>query len=347
MAYSIVPGQPATEELCRNAFTIAQISAGCIHSSGYFVRLSHIQPEVRDLRASADSKPGLLYTGIHLLGGSERDTDSDRQDNRGGTGRGVRIFAEGMKAGSDDPAQAPSQTVKALLSLRDLILKGTLAPGERLSELVIVERLGVSRTPVRAALIRLEEEGLIEAISSGGFAVRAFSERDIYDAIELRGALEGLAVRLAAERGAPAKKLAAMKAIVAETDDLFARPEITAEVFSGYVVLNARYHALIAELADSPTIARQIERAVNLPFASPSAFVLAQADLPEARLVLTIAQDHHRSIIEAIEQRQSTRAESLMREHARLAHRNLQFALRDRERLGRIPGGGLIERGSR
>ncbi len=63
--------------------------------------------------------------------------------------------------------------------------------------------------------------------------------------------------------------------------------------------------------------------------------------------MLTIAQDHHRSILEAIEQRQSTRAESLMREHARLAHRNLQFALRDRERLGRIPGGGLIERGSR
>ncbi|HEY7644393.1 MAG TPA: GntR family transcriptional regulator [Hyphomicrobiales bacterium] len=252
-----------------------------------------------------------------------------------------------MKAGSDDPAQAPSQTVKALLSLRDLILKGTLAPGERLSELVIVERLGVSRTPVRAALIRLEEEGLIEAISSGGFAVKAFSERDIYDAIELRGALEGLAVRLAAERGAPAKKLAALKAIVAETDDLFARPKITAEVFSGYVGLNARYHALIAEMADSSTIARQIERAVNLPFASPSAFVLAQADLPEARLVLTIAQDHHRSILEAIEQRQGTRAESLMREHARLAHRNLQFALRDRERLGRIPGGGLIERGPR
>jgi GntR family transcriptional regulator, vanillate catabolism transcriptional regulator len=252
-----------------------------------------------------------------------------------------------MKAASEDPGQAPSQTVKALLSLRDLILKGTLAPGERLSELVIVERLGVSRTPVRAALIRLEEEGLVEAIASGGFAVKAFSERDIFDAIELRGTLEGLAARLAAERGAPPKKLAALRAVVAETDVLFSGREVTAELFSGYVDLNARYHMLIAELADSSTIARQIERAVNLPFASPSAFVLAQADLPEARLVLTIAHDHHRAIVEAIEQRQGTRAENLMREHARLAHRNLQLALRDRERLGRIPGGGLIERRAR
>jgi GntR family transcriptional regulator of vanillate catabolism len=249
-----------------------------------------------------------------------------------------------MKAASDDPGQAPSQTVKALLSLRDLILKGTLAPGERLSELVIVERLGVSRTPVRAALIRLEEEGLVEAIASGGFAVKAFSERDIYDAIELRGTLEGLAVRLAAERGAPAKKLAALKSVVTETDELMNGKDITTEIFSRYVALNARYHALIAELAESPTISRQIERAVNLPFASPSAFVMAQADLPEAWLVLTVAQDHHRSIAEAIDQRQGERGESLMREHARLAHRNLQFALRDRERLGRIPGGVLIGR---
>ena len=51
------------------------------------------------------------------------------------------------------------------------------------------------------ALVRLEEEGLLEAIPSGGFMVKAFSERDILDSIELRGTLEGLAARFAAERG--------------------------------------------------------------------------------------------------------------------------------------------------
>ena len=84
-----------------------------------------------------------------------------------------------------------SQTVRAQLALRELIVSGGLRPGERISELQAVEVTGVSRTPVRMALVRLEEEGLLEAIPSGGFMVKAFSERDILDSIELRGTLEG------------------------------------------------------------------------------------------------------------------------------------------------------------
>ena len=63
-----------------------------------------------------------------------------------------------------------SQTLTALLRLRELILSGALPPGERLSEPSVAERLGASRTPVRAALARLAEEGLVEAIPSRGFA---------------------------------------------------------------------------------------------------------------------------------------------------------------------------------
>jgi GntR family transcriptional regulator of vanillate catabolism len=236
--------------------------------------------------------------------------------------------------------------VKALLSLRDLILKGGLAPGERLSELAIVERLGVSRTPVRAALIRLEAEGLIEALPSGRFAVKAFSAREIYDAIELRGTLEGLAVRLAAERGVKPEKLRPLNACVAEVDALLGRAPMSAELFSAYVALNAQFHALIADLPESAAILRQIERVVSLPFASASAFVMAQADLPQAHLVLALAQEHHRAVAEAIALRQGARAENLMREHARLAHRNLQFVLGNHDSLERIPGGSLIDLGS-
>lgn len=240
-----------------------------------------------------------------------------------------------------------SQTLRTLLSLRELILRGDLSPGERLSELVIVDRLGVSRTPVRAALIRLEEEGLVEAIPSGGFTVKAFSERDIYDAIELRGTLEGLAARIAAERGVSMTRLDELKSCISAIDKLFAEGEAPNVTFSEYVGLNADFHSLLMELAESPMVARMAERASNLPFASPSAFVMAQSDLPEAQLVITLAQDQHRGVVEAIEKRQGTRAESIMREHARLAHRNLQFALRDQETLGRIPGGALIQRSNR
>src|SRR6187431_2190456 len=85
-----------------------------------------------------------------------------------------------------------SQAVKAQLRLREMILAGELPSGTRIAELAIVEKLGVSRTPIRAALMRLEQEGLLQALPNGGYAVRTFSEGDVADAIELRGTVEGL-----------------------------------------------------------------------------------------------------------------------------------------------------------
>lgn len=235
-----------------------------------------------------------------------------------------------------------SQTVKAQLALRDLILTGGLQPGDRVSELSLVDRLGMSRTPIRMALVRLEDEGFLEAIASGGFAIKAFTERDVYDAIDLRGTLEGFAARLAAERGVRGLIIEEMKDAIRRIDDIAVQPELSVDHFSEYVALNGRFHALLADAADSPVIKRQIERASNLPFASPSGFVMVQAKLPEARHILTIAQDHHHCVVRAIEDREGTRAEALMREHARLAQRNLQLALRNQGTRSLVPGVVLI-----
>jgi GntR family transcriptional regulator, vanillate catabolism transcriptional regulator len=235
-----------------------------------------------------------------------------------------------------------SQTVRAQLALRDLILSGGLRSGERISELQAVETTGVSRTPVRMALVRLEEEGLLEAIPSGGFMVKAFSERDILDSIEVRGTLEGLAARFAAERGVSARSLAPLKENLAELDVLVRQDAVSVEAFSAYVTLNARFHALLTELSGSAPVIRQIDRASALPFASPSGFVMAQSALPEAHQILLIAQDHHHVVIDAIENREGTRAEAVMREHARLAARNLRLALRNRTHLDLLPALALI-----
>lgn len=246
-----------------------------------------------------------------------------------------------------DPDRSVSQTVRALLSLRDLILAGTLKPGERISELSVVERTGASRTPVRMALVRLEEEGLIEAIPSGGFAVKAFTEADIFDAIEVRGAMEGLVARAAAERGASRAALSEIKEILAETDELIAAGDLTLEHFANYVRLNARFHASLHDMSGSPVMIRQAERAAALPFASPSGFVMAQSALPQARTILVVAQDQHRCVVEAIENREGERADSIMREHARLARRNLQLALENQSTLDLVAGSALIRRGRR
>jgi GntR family transcriptional regulator of vanillate catabolism len=236
-----------------------------------------------------------------------------------------------------------SQAVKAQLRLREMILAGDLPGGARIAELAIVEKLGVSRTPIRAALMRLEQEGLLEVLPSGGYAVRTFTERDVADAIEMRGTVEGLAARLAAERGAPAVVVAEARECLARIDALLQRPALDDEAFLQYVKLNERFHALLSEMAGSPVVARELERVVSLPFASPSGFVVVQANSARARDMLIVAQDQHRQVLEAIEQREGSRAEAIMREHSRLAQRNLREAVQGHN-LDRMPGVRLIRK---
>lgn len=244
---------------------------------------------------------------------------------------------------TDDGANA-SQTARALLRLRELIVGGELKAGERIAELAMVERLAVSRTPIRAALVRLQEEGLLEALPNGGFVVRDFSEADIHDAIELRGTLEGLAARLAAERGVPVAVLAEARDCIERIDALLAAPRLTPASFAAYGVHNARLHTLLAEMSGSPLLQRQIERVVTLPFASPSGFVMVDANGPQARDRLLVAHDQHRALIDAIVKREGARAEALAREHARNAQRNLADALNNHRTLQRVPGANLIRR---
>ncbi len=84
-------------------------------------------------------------------------------------------------------------------NLRDAILTGKLAPGERLMEIQLAETLGVSRTPVREAMKRLEQEDFIEVVPRKGTYVKMLDGKDILDVLELRYLLEGFAARCAAE----------------------------------------------------------------------------------------------------------------------------------------------------
>jgi GntR family transcriptional regulator of vanillate catabolism len=237
-----------------------------------------------------------------------------------------------------------SQTVRAQLRLRELIVNGELKAGARIAELSLVDRLGASRTPIRMALVRLQEEGLLEALPNGGFAVKDFSEADIHDAIEVRGTLEGLAARLAAERGVTSILLAEARDCIARIDGLLAQPELSEDSFNGYVEQNGRFHDLLSEMAGSDLVARQLERAKTLPFASPNGFVLARSTGPDARDTLVVAQAQHKAVLDAIVQREGARAEALMREHARIAHQNLREALQSHQSLQRLPGASLIRR---
>lgn len=242
---------------------------------------------------------------------------------------------------TDTTDAGASQAVKAQLRLREMILAGELPSGSRIAELAIVERLGVSRTPIRAALMRLEQEGLLQALPHGGYAVRTFSEREVCDAIELRGTIEGLAARFAAERGAPPQAMREARLLLEQIDEVLRRPALDDEAFTRYVALNQQFHGLLSELAGSAVVARELERVVSLPFASPSGFVVLQADSPQARDMLVVAQDQHRQVLDAIDRREGARADAIMREHSRIAQRNLREAMQN-QGLSRMPGVGLI-----
>lgn len=233
-----------------------------------------------------------------------------------------------------------SQVTHAVLSLRELILGGEFEQGERLSELPLVARLGVSRTPLRLALAVLEHEGLLRARAGGGYVVREFTEADVRDAIELRGVLEGTAVRFAIERGPAASDKRSLRAINDEIAVLVHRADY--ESFERYLELNIRFHDRLLRMARSPLLVRSLEAVTSLPFAAPSALIMAQAELPASRDILIVAHRQHNGLIEAIERRQATRAENLAREHALLAITNLEIAIEHREVIKKLPGASLL-----
>jgi GntR family transcriptional regulator of vanillate catabolism len=234
-----------------------------------------------------------------------------------------------------------SQIVKATLGLRELLFDGEFRPGDRVAELALVDRLGVSRTPLRLALMTLEHEGLLATLPGGGFVVRAFTREDVNDAIELRGMLEGVAARFAAERLESPDELTEIRETTAELDDVV--HEHSPDALLRFVSLNESFHAALVALAKSETLAREIAHVLALPFAAPTALLASHGQLPESREILLIAQFHHRAIVEAIAGGNATRAEELAREHARLSRANLDLVLQHRYLLDQVPGAPLLK----
>ncbi len=145
-----------------------------------------------------------------------------------------------------------------LMQLRDLILRGEFEPGQRLAEQQLAERLGASRTPVRAALVTLEQEGLVEANDTGKYLVRQFTPREVADAIAVRGHLEGMAARLVAEHGVSRQLQLDLQSCLDEGDRALAANPLGYENYAAYAAMNDRFHALILEASGNRALQRAI-----------------------------------------------------------------------------------------
>ena len=269
-----------------------------------------------------------------------------KKNDFGAAGPGFRIIGaalinwrhcEEQLYGSESPGDARTGGFRNIIAdlarsarLREMMVQGSLQPGERVREVPLAQRIGVSRIPLHLALERLAHEGLLEPAGKRGFIVRSITADDIHDSIDVRGVLEGSAARLAAERLESREELRGMAALAQEMVTLVRKQKLTSEHMRKYIDLNAKFHDELLELAKSRTLRRAIERACTMPFASPSSFFEGQYASAELRHLFVIAADQHLGIVEAIGDRESARAESLAREHARTARRSVDEALHDR-----------------
>jgi len=219
-----------------------------------------------------------------------------------------------------------TQLTEAIVRLREMILRGDLAPGQRLAEAPVAEQLGMSRTPVRQALPLLAQEGLLTEHETRGYVVRAFTAADVIDAIDVRGVIEGLAARRVAERGASKAFVRALRTCLDDGDAILRRRRIEESDEASYAEMNARFHDLILQEAGSSILSASLERNSHVPFAGPQALAFDRSDLERMYNLIHYAHRQHHGIVEALERGQSGRVEALMREHANAAKESINVA---------------------
>jgi DNA-binding GntR family transcriptional regulator len=200
------------------------------------------------------------------------------------------------------PARPPTLPASAAERLRDLIIEGELAPGTRLNERALGERLGISRTPLREALRVLAAEGLVLLHPNRGAQVVRLSGDDIRESFEVMSGLEALSGELACRRITDAE-VAEIKALTFEMLACHARADLPA-----YYRLNRRIHDQINRSARN-TLLTQTYRMLNLRIQN----LRFRSNLERGKW--NRAAREHLSMVEALEARDGARLSALLRTH--------------------------------
>ena len=186
--------------------------------------------------------------------------------------------------------------------IRQAVIDGRVSPGQRLKEEELAHQLGISRTPIREALLVLQTEGLLEATPNRGAAVRSYDSAELEEMYELRAVLEGHAARRAAARVTPA-----------QLDELRASCDRFAQLLEGddlpaLVAENSLFHQVILDAAGSERLGGMVRQVVALPLVYKSYLWYSPA---QASASLHI----HLQLVTALERGDGERAELVMREH--------------------------------
>jgi DNA-binding GntR family transcriptional regulator len=210
--------------------------------------------------------------------------------------------------------------------LREAIVSGQFHPNERLVEATIAQRIGAGRTAVRAALVRLDQEGLVKLEHNRGARVRLITDREALEIEEVRAALEGMLARRAAER-IKAEGLRALRQVMVQM-----RERVEDGDSIGYSELNATFHQVIWTAADHPTASNLVgslkSQGIRFQYQTALRPGRAQRSLRE-----------HEAIFAALKAHDGAAAESAMRTHLAEVLATLKWAIDTQHRTARwLPG---------
>lgn len=193
--------------------------------------------------------------------------------------------------------------------IRQSILSGYYRPGQRLTEIALAEEMQASRTPVVNALKALTEQGLVRYETNRGYWVREFHLGEVLESYDIRASLEGLACRQAAEKGVSRQTLELLDECIRIGRDITRGPELVPQEHAAYQQMNVRFHNAIVEACCNQLLPGFIRKSHELPLTSDRVVMWKSAD------IVRRSHDDHVKILDAIRNRQSGRAEMLMREH--------------------------------
>lgn len=208
---------------------------------------------------------------------------------------------------SNSPKGAVSVRERAYEHLKASILDGLFNPAERLTEEYLAEELGVSRTPIREALHKLESEGLIKPLETRGFIVSPDSKEEVEELFEIRSILEGYALKIIAEKISEGD-LERLNGFIEKAEDALKRKQIN-EIFRWNTKFHDTLHGMVAEKKRLHRLMVDMRKYV-LRFRKNT------LQYPDAgkRTV-----DGHRKILLALRLKDSDLCERMMREHIRQA----------------------------
>lgn len=216
-------------------------------------------------------------------------------------------------------AKAPSLEERVFLTLEEEILSGALAKGEALTELALSERLGASRTPIRGALHRLAEDGLVAVTPNRGAVVLGIDENDLVDIYEIRRRLEGLASASAA-KSISAEELDALRGCV-ELSEFYMEKNNADKIKE----LDTEFHHIIYRAAGN----RQLEKILSELHRKIKAYRKLSLSVA-GRRERSVAE--HREILAAIERGEPELADQLTARHVERALSNVMAAIGGNDR---------------